>query len=65
MSQRDLAKALGLSQPAIWTWERGETKGRGNPGQPITPKADKLAAIAKALDVTIDELLGVRKRRAA
>jgi transcriptional regulator with XRE-family HTH domain len=64
MSQRDLAKALGISQPAIWMWERGETKGR-NPGQPIAPKSDKLASIARALGVTVDELLGVRKRRAA
>lgn len=46
LSQRDLAKLLGVSSVAVFKWERGES----------FPSADKLPSLASALGVPIDEL---------
>lgn len=46
MTQNDLAQLLRLNQKAVSQWETGETM----------PSADKLPALARALDCTIDEL---------
>jgi transcriptional regulator with XRE-family HTH domain len=50
MSQQEIAKASGLSQPYISQIERGERK----------VKIDQLQAIAAALKVTVGALLGER-----
>lgn len=49
-SQADLAKELGVSQAAIAAWECCIKY----------PTADKLPAIAKALNCSIDELYSVQ-----
>lgn len=46
LSQRDLAKQLGVSSVAVVKWESGKS----------FPSADKLPALASALGVPIDEL---------
>lgn len=46
LSQRDLAKMLGVSSVAVLKWENGKS----------FPSADKLPALANALGVPIDEL---------
>ncbi len=48
MSRRELAEASGLTEAAISRYITGAR----------TPKSISLSAIAKALDVTSDELLG-------
>lgn len=48
MSQKQLAEASGLTEAAISRYIAGTRK----------PKSISLSAIAKALDVTMDELLG-------
>lgn len=48
LTQKELAKAIGATQPTVACWETG----RANPA------ADKLPAIASALGCTIDELYG-------
>ena len=45
-SQQSLAKKAGVSQTAVYSWEKGERK----------PKLEQLRRIATALDVTIGEL---------
>lgn len=45
-SQQTLAKKAGVSQTAVYNWEKGERK----------PKLEQLRRIAAALDVTIGEL---------
>lgn len=45
-SQQSLAKKAGVSQTAVYNWEKGERK----------PKLEQLRRIAAALDVTIGEL---------
>lgn len=45
-SQQSLAKKAGVSQTAVYNWERGERK----------PKLEQLRRIAAALNVTIGEL---------
>ena len=49
LSQRDLAKALGVSQPAVARWEANLQ----------TPNIAVLMAVAKFFDVTTDYLLGL------
>lgn len=49
ISQSALAKAVGISQPAIAYYERDERE----------PKASTLSEIASALDVSVSHLLGV------
>lgn len=51
LTQTALAEAIGVSQRMIAYYE-GETK---------RPPATKLAPIAKALGMTVDELLGVKR----
>lgn len=46
LSQRDLAKRLGISSAAVAKWESGQSY----------PSGDKLPALANALGVPIDEL---------
>ena len=46
ITQSALAKALGVSQANISQWEKGE----------VLPRADKLPALAKALNCSIDDL---------
>lgn len=48
LSQRDLARLLGVSSVAVVKWESGKT----------FPSANKLPALANALGVSIDELYG-------
>jgi transcriptional regulator with XRE-family HTH domain len=47
LTQRDLAKRLKLTQPAIVQWESGDT----------SPLMGKLPKIAKALGVSVEELM--------
>lgn len=46
LSQRDLAKRLGISSAAVAKWEAGQSY----------PSGDKLPALASALGVPIDAL---------
>lgn len=48
MTQREMARRIGVSHVAIHNWETGGRR----------PRADLLPAIAAALDCTIDELYG-------
>lgn len=48
MNKTELAKKMGVSLPTISRWEMGEDN----------PLADRLPALADALDCTIDELYG-------
>lgn len=54
LSQRDLAARLGIHHSNIGYWERS--------GQP--PRSDLLPAMADALGVSIEQLLGRQTRRA-
>ena len=51
MSQSDLAKLCGVTQRMITYYEN----------QAVRPPIDKIEAIAKALNVKIDDLLGMNK----
>ena len=51
MSQRDLCQRLGISQPMMSHYERGERR----------IPADLLAEIAQILSVSADELLGLKR----
>ena len=53
ISQKDLAEELGVSQQAIVFWERSTN----------TIRSDTLAKLAQALNVTSDELLGLKPPR--
>jgi transcriptional regulator with XRE-family HTH domain len=55
ISQRELARQIGERQSNIQYWE---TTGK-------IPRSDVLAALAKALGVTVEELLGEPKARRA
>lgn len=48
MSQRALARKLGLNESNVCLWVRGKS----------FPRADQLPRIADALDVSLDELFG-------
>jgi transcriptional regulator with XRE-family HTH domain len=52
LSQRALASAVGVTQPAVWCWEQADGVGAGT-----TPRNDKLVKIAKVLGVSVAELL--------
>ena len=52
MSQAELAKALNYGYTAIANYESGRNE----------PSFDSLIKLAKVLDVTTDELLGVKPR---
>ena len=47
LTQQDLADTLKIDRATISKWESGE----------FMPRAEKLPALAKALECTIDELL--------
>lgn len=47
LSVRDVMKALGVSDAAVYQWETGV----------FTPKTKRLSEIAKLYGVTVDELL--------
>lgn len=47
LTQREVAKILGVKESAVSKWERGVSK----------PRADKLPVIAKLYGCTIEELL--------
>ena len=51
ISQRDFCKKLGISQPMMSHYERGERR----------IPSDLLAEIAKILSVSADELLGLKR----
>ncbi len=55
LSQEELAAQVGVSRQAVSKWELGDA----------TPEVDKLVALARAFEVTTDELLssGEPKRR--
>ena len=55
MTQLQLAEKLGVSQEVIAYWER----------KPVALRAEQLAALADALNVTADYLLGRPTRQAA
>ena len=46
MSQKELAKKMGLSPSTVSMWEKGER----------SPRTDKLPDLARALGCTIDDL---------
>lgn len=48
LSQADLAKRAGVTQTTIWMYENGES----------TPKLAIAIALAKALGVTVEQLVG-------
>lgn len=48
LSQRELAKMVGVTPSAICQWEKGMT----------APRIYRLAKIAQICDCTIDELIG-------
>lgn len=48
LTQTDLARALGVSRPAVSLWESGAKR----------PMASRLPALAAILHCTIDELYG-------
>ena len=51
ISQRELARQIGERQSNVSFWERSG----------ILPRSDKLAPIARALGVSVEELLGAAK----
>lgn len=52
MTQQQLADVLGVSRTTVTMWETS----------PSMPSARMLVKLADALDVTVDELLGVNER---
>ena len=53
ISVRELQRMLGMGTPqAIYKWQRGET----------LPELENLAALARALGVSMDEILAVECR---
>ena len=48
LSQEQLAEQVGVSRQAVSKWEVGDA----------IPDTDKLVPLARALDITVDELLG-------
>lgn len=46
LSQKKLADMIGVSQTAVYSWEKGN----------MLPKFEQMQRIAAALDVTLDEL---------
>ncbi len=55
LSQEELAALVGVSRQAVSKWELGES----------TPEVEKLLALARAFDVTTDELLSEDAREQA
>ena len=55
MTQMNLADALGVSYQAVSNWERGNSM----------PDISKLEDLCKALDITINDLLGMETKAAA
>lgn len=55
MTQMNLADALGVSYQAVSNWERGNSM----------PDISKLEDLCKALDITVEELLGMETKAAA
>jgi transcriptional regulator with XRE-family HTH domain len=53
LSQKQLADKLGISQRAVCWWER----------EPVALKPEQLAALADALGVSADELIGRKAAR--
>ena len=51
LSQRDLAKATGISQQAISFWEQNKR----------TPNMDDCIVLANYYDITLDDLVGRAK----
>lgn len=47
MAVRDVTKALGVSDAAVYMWETGQT----------APTSKRLTAVAKLYGCTVDELL--------
>ena len=47
LSQADLAKKMGISQPAVAQWENGVSR----------PNISLLSKLAEVLECTVDELL--------
>ena len=47
LTQKDVAEALGISQVSVWQWESGDN----------FPRADKLPAIARLFECTVDDLI--------
>lgn len=52
ISQAELAKKANVTQQAVAKWESGES----------FPRADKLPALARILDCTIDDLFWENKK---
>ena len=51
LSQEELADKLGVSRQAVSKWERGEA----------SPDTDNLVELARIYDISLDELLGLKK----
>jgi len=54
LTQIELGEVVGIAQPQVSALERGATR---------NPKADTLRALAEALDVSADYLLGLEGDR--
>ena len=46
LTQKEVADALNIRQESVWKWESGDS----------LPRADKLTAIAKLFNCTVDDL---------
>ena len=53
LSQKDLAIAIGISQPAISLWEQDER----------TPNMDDCIKLADFYGITLDELVGRKPKK--
>lgn len=54
MTRAELARRLGVAEVTVYKWE---CQGGKNPDSRRTPRTKDLRGIAKALGVTVDELL--------
>ena len=54
MTQAELARRLGVAEVTVYKWECEDGK---NPDSRRTPRTTQLKAIARALGVTVDQLL--------
>jgi transcriptional regulator with XRE-family HTH domain len=53
VSQAELARRLGVSQPTVWEWLNGKS----------LPSAERLKALSEATGISIDDLLAAPPSR--
>lgn len=62
LSQRELARRIGVSQPAVAQWETGRDK---KTGLPLLPTLGHLQKVADALGVRMEQLVATPRRKRA